>query len=190
MREILFRGKTKNTNEWVYGDLVRLKDGNKEIPHIYGFGEVIPETVGQYIGLDDKNGKKIFEGDIVRYLNTELLKVNKNHTGFTFIVVFYDGAFSSLNTKYYGTYGQHEVALADQDWGLEMENCEVIGNIHDDGLNELDNNRVLTKSEAVEVIDKVADAVMERIEQLQAECEPYIVSELFKMYQEAKEKEQ
>lgn len=175
MREILFRGKTKNTNEWVYGDLVRLKDGNKEIPHIYGFGEVIPETIGQYICLDDKNRKKIFEGDIVRYLNTELLKDSKDYKGFTFVVVFYNGAFSSLNTKYYGTYGEHEVAFADQDWGLEMEHCEVIGNIHDD---------------KPFLIERLEDAAMELIEQLQAECEPYIVSELFKMYQEAKEKEQ
>lgn len=138
MREILFRGKTKNTNEWVYGDLVRLKDGNKEIPHIYGFGEVIPETVGQYTGLEDKNCNKIFEGDIVKFFDAEFAKVNKNHKGFTFIVVFYDGAFCRLNTEYYGSFGDYEIPFADSDLSIELKYCEVIGNIHDNNLKKLE----------------------------------------------------
>jgi uncharacterized phage protein (TIGR01671 family) len=74
-REILFRGKRVDTNEWVYGYYVCLNEAKHFIYTGYAetdcgnyypdYYEVIPETVGQYICMSDKHGTKLFEGDVI-----------------------------------------------------------------------------------------------------------------------------
>ena len=125
IREVIFRGKRTDNGKWECGDLLSPNEFNA-IPHIvyidylneYGdIGEistpVIPETVGQFTGLVDKNGKRIFEGDIVTgYFNHEKI------VGY----IFYGG-----NAQFFirrdGIYG---IRLDNSDCWLE-----VIGNIHD-----------------------------------------------------------
>ena len=118
----LFRGKRKDNNEWVTGDLMQWSDGTIRICAESGVDEkttvtVIPETVGQCTGLKDENGKMIYEGDIVKGLFNFGLEIMS-------VCTFKDGAFG-LTAKQCGAY--HFSALT----SICNVKYEVIGNIRD-----------------------------------------------------------
>jgi uncharacterized phage protein (TIGR01671 family) len=141
-REIEFRGKTKD-GEWVYGSYLRrsysigFADKPTTCEEHYIFKRniidekwfntikvgVIPETVGQYTGIKDKHGKKVYEGDIVE----EGDKIG--------VVKFGEGTFDSGFYRYMGFYYEQENGKIDQnsiyDIDKDWAKIEVIGNIFD-----------------------------------------------------------
>lgn len=117
----LFRGKRKDMQGWIEGDLVHTRMTTQGVvTEIYTLDmsyEVDPETVGQCTGLKDKNGKLIYEGDIVKGLFNFGLEIMS-------VCTFKDGAFG-LTAKQCGAY--HFSAFT----SMCNVQYEVIGNIHD-----------------------------------------------------------
>ena len=116
MREVLFRGKRTDNGEWVKcsetyirdGDGIWLSDENLNVV------TVIPETVGQYTGLTDKNGARIFEGDIVKRVP--------------------DGERAVISwLKYFACFGLSfdGWCCGFDDYDFSPNDFKVIGNIHD-----------------------------------------------------------
>lgn len=129
MREIVFRGKRVKpvtlVSQWIYGNYVFKADNSlpglsKHFIVVHdGFGvsqwiEVEPDTVGQYTGLKDKSGQRIFEGDVVRVdLEKPMLACLIGEVYFTNGCYMIRPASSNLSLYAYHPY------------------CTVIGNIHD-----------------------------------------------------------
>lgn len=113
MREILFRGKREDNGNWIVGSFHKSINDCYIIPLpvVTSKSKVIPETVGQFTGLTDKNGTKIFEGDIIT--------ISSSCVCMTGIVEFHDCGFEV-----------HEYDTYEVLWYYPDE-LEVIGNIHD-----------------------------------------------------------
>lgn len=160
MREYKFRGKIKDgkrakelnlkVGDWVHGyyfheeGLELINEESREFdrhyiintPYIEEFIEVIPETISQFTGLYDENGKEIYEGDIVSFKDVgEEGYEYKEGYDFTneATIIYQDGIFTLTDfgeneNSYYSTNSSKEEILEDI---LRNGSCEVIGNIYD-----------------------------------------------------------
>ena len=128
IREVIFRGKRADNGEWVEGDVLQTRYHSGHIEYqimpqtpVSSAYPVLPETVGQYTGLTDKNGRKIFEGYIVKVTYTSSDGETRTET----TLVKYD----EIDCCFYPMRWNERCEWCD--YSTEIKEIEVIGNIHD-----------------------------------------------------------
>nr|DAL47612.1 MAG TPA_asm: YopX protein [Caudoviricetes sp.] len=124
MRKIIFRGKGNpkyNDEEWLEGYLIKDSDGDYQI-FLGGCirRTVLSETIGQYIGLIDRNGNKIFEGDIVNIL-TENEEIG--------VIVYEDGGFIVRADKFSVDFINNINGTDVEVIGNKYDNPELLGDL-------------------------------------------------------------
>lgn len=147
MREILFRGKRTHSRQWAFGFYTQSPSGNFYITEtscgVASPKTVEPETVGQFVGLTDKNGKKIFEGDVIKAVIVRDFGCGRENREETGIIGYDKIGMIGLIAKYAGTIP----VWSDFFQELTLSGCiddfwfEVIGNIFDN-KNLLNNQEV------------------------------------------------
>lgn len=141
MQQYLFRGKRKDNGAWVEGCLVQWPDGDREIVVHNGTNKtvkytVIPETVGQFTRLEDRNGKRIFDGDILREpAKSDWEKLNYA----AYEVFFHDGDMAYTHIGWQMNRMHFFGSVCGGSMLMEFlpkwtKRLEIIGNIHD-GVN-------------------------------------------------------
>lgn len=128
-REIKFRGKRADNDEWIFGGYMKNKNGtyisdteNYHLNASYKHYLVDSETVCQYTGLKDKNGKEIYDGDLIRYKNGGIEEIDE---------VFFDNEYGTFEIAFNRNKSNSATLgfwIADLD---EESSYEIIGNIYE-----------------------------------------------------------
>ena len=144
-REILFRGKRIDNGLWEEGFYVHIPNGRcgnnehliqtvKEEGTIGRLYNVDPETVGQFIGLTDKNGRKLFEGDLLNGFQYPFYRSESaEHNYFAEVIWFVGNCAFGLYTHKHSTAKVKGISAGTADFieDFNSDDWEVIGNIHD-----------------------------------------------------------